>query len=172
MPALWSSLPTSGGAPWRPWRLKRRELIYSAQRTNPCASSHSRFLAGRPEQRAAERVDLVNPALWKSPKFHFHHLLVSPGEGNGREEAAVTLATRTNGLRADREGQRIGRCGVSTNCAQKNTLQAKCNPGLPQDHSPPPRPRTPPRCSHLPCFVMIISVWWRWNLSHRGRLQR
>jgi len=29
--------------------------------------------------------------------------------------------------------------------------------------SPPP---------HLPCLVMIISVWYRWNLSHRGRLQR
>ena len=25
---------------------------------------------------------------------------------------------------------------------------------------------------HLPCLVMIISVWWRWNLSQRGRLQR
>lgn len=35
-------------------------------------------------------------------------------------------------------------------------------------------PSDPPgaRHAHLPCLVMIISVWCRWNLSHRGRLHR
>lgn len=28
------------------------------------------------------------------------------------------------------------------------------------------------RAAHLPCLVMIISVWCRWNFSQRGRLHR
>lgn len=44
------------------------------------------------------------------------------------------------------------------------------SPAPPQSRSPPEPPGTPRPGTHLPCLVMIISVWCLWNLAHSGKL--
>lgn len=90
--------------------------------------------------------------------------------------AAATLAPCTElcaGRRDTRLEVRAGKRPRSVALGERAPLpHPRPSPDHAVTHSVVIHLGAPPRCSHLPCFVMIISVWWRWNLSHRGRLHR
>lgn len=173
-------MPPPPGAPRRLWRLNCGSPPTALRKPTsaPLPAAAPRGCAG--PARCAERAVLVNPALWASPDFHFR-LLASPDEGDGRGRdggggAALTLAPCTS-LCAVREGHPTGGArGKAPPSVALGQWAQLPHPRLPQghavSHSIVIHLGAPPRCSHLPCFVMIISVWWRWNLSHRGRLHR